>query len=116
VVEASHDENGIIWPKNIAPYQVHLISLGSDEKAQAAAEKLYRELLASGVEVLFDERNDSAGKKFKDADLIGIPLRIVVSGRTLEKNAVEWKERAHAEAKNVMLGEVVSAVKQWLSS
>lgn len=115
VAEASHDENGIIWPKNVAPFQVHLISLGNDEKAQTACQKLYRELLSAGIEVLFDDRNDSAGKKFKDADLIGIPLRIVVSGRTLEKNAVEWKERAATEAKNVVLEEVTAGVKEWLA-
>lgn len=110
IVEASHDDNGIIWPLAVAPYRVHLISLGKDEVVNAAAEKLYNEMLAAGVEVLFDDRDESAGKKFKDSDLIGIPVRVVVSGRTLEKGGVEWKLRAGGEAESVLLGDVLSKI------
>ncbi len=109
IVEAFHDENGIIWPKTVAPFQVHIISLNQDEEAK----KLEKELEKEGFEVLFDDRDESAGKKFADSDLIGIPLRIVISGRTIEKNSVEWKERAKNEAENTPLSEVVNKIKSF---
>ncbi len=86
-VEVSHDEKGIIWNKNIAPYAVHLIELAGAENTK----KVYEKLEKAGVEVLWDEREVSAGEKFADADLIGIPVRLVVSGKTGEK--IEYKER-----------------------
>lgn len=98
IVEASHDEKGIIWPKSVAPYAVHLLSLGNDEKVNVATEEIYKNLLKDGVEVLFDDRNESAGKKLNDADLIGIPLRVLVSKKTLEKDGVEVKKRSEAKA------------------
>jgi len=116
IVEACHDENGIIWPKSVAPYHVHLITLGNDEEATKKADKLYEELTEAGIEVLYDDRTDSAGVKFKDSDLIGLPLRIVISKRTLERDSVEWKERAPSadgkpsEAKNVAFKDVVKEV------
>ena len=93
IVELSNDKNGIIWPRSIAPYQVHLISIGKDEKVIAEAEKIYESLQKEKIEVLYDDRNESAGVKFKDSDLIGIPLRIVISNKTLEKDSVEIKRR-----------------------
>jgi len=116
IVEACHDENGIIWPKSVAPYQVHLITLGADEEAIKKADSLYDELVGEGVEVLYDDRSDSAGVKFKDSDLIGLPLRIVISKRTLEKDSVEWKERNSSEAKSVDLKDIVKEVKKFASS
>jgi len=102
VVETHHDDRGIIWPESIAPYQVHLISLrGGEEKAQA----LYEELLAKGVEVLWDERDESPGKKFADADLIGIPTRLVVSQKTGE--SIEIKKRNEAESKLISKDELL---------
>lgn len=103
VVEASHDDKGIIWPKGVAPFQVHIVALGSkDEAVQAttlaAAEKLYTDLQAQGVEVLFDDRMGmSAGEKFGDADLLGMPVRVVVSEKSLKNNAFEVKLRAGGE-------------------
>ncbi|MCK5085365.1 prolyl-tRNA synthetase, partial [Candidatus Parcubacteria bacterium] len=73
IVELSNDENGIIWPRSIAPYQVHLVSIGKDEKVIKEAEKIYKSLQKEKIEVLYDDRNESAGVKFKDSDLIGIP-------------------------------------------
>lgn len=93
IVEASHDEKGIIWPKNVAPFLVHMISLGAEKEVTKEAEKVYKDLIDANVEVLYDDRDESAGKKFADADLIGIPLRLVVSKRSLENGGVEWKER-----------------------
>lgn len=95
VAEVFHDAKGIIWPKALAPALVHLISLQGGEKE---AEELYEDLQEHGVEVLYDDRKDAtAGEKFTDADLIGIPFRIVVSAKTLEKGKVEIKKRSERE-------------------
>jgi prolyl-tRNA synthetase len=115
VVECCHDDHGIIWPKSIAPYQVHLVSLGKDEAISKECDKLYESLLSAGIEVLYDDRDRTAGFKLADADLIGIPIRLVVSGRTLEKKSVEWKEREKTEAEMVSLTEVGKKVKLYYS-
>ena len=94
VCEQNHDDWGPIWPMAIAPYQVHIIGLKYSEPAVAdACEKLYSELQSLGVEVLLDDRGEKAGSAFADADLLGIPLRIVISPKTLETNQVEYKHR-----------------------
>lgn len=110
LVEIYHDENGIIWPKSIAPFQVHLISIKGAEKE---GNKLYEDLKKEGVEVFYDDRDERPGNKFNDADLIGIPLRLVISNRTLEKNGVEWKERIQSDAKDVELTSVIEEVKKY---
>jgi prolyl-tRNA synthetase len=97
VVEQRHDERGIIWPQEITPYAVHLLALGGTPAVQAAAAQMYESLCAAGVDVLYDDRDTSAGVKFADADLIGIPLRVTVSARTLAEDAVELKRRAGGE-------------------
>ena len=111
VVELSNDEGGIIWPKEIAPYQVHLICLGDDEVVIKEAEKIYESLQKEKIEVLYDDRNESAGVKFKDSDLIGIPLRIVISKRTMENNSVEIKERLGSDTEFTSLDGLVGFVK-----
>ncbi len=95
IVECCHDKNGIIWPISIAPYQIHLIGLDlHDEKIKSQAEDLYQKLLDKSIEVLYDDRLDvTAGTKFADADLIGIPKRLVISKRSLEKGGIESKNR-----------------------
>ncbi len=110
IVEASHDDKGIIWPLSVAPFAVQLVLIGNDEETVSKADELYRQLVDKGVEVLFDDRDERAGVKFNDADLIGIPLRIVVSKRTLEAGAAEWKERSSEEAKNVELEVLVEQI------
>ncbi len=107
IVEACHDEKGIIWPKNVAPFQVHLVSLGVKEEVVKAADELYHHLLHAGFEVLYDDRDERAGKKFSDADLIGIPVRIVLSERTLGAGQVEWKERREEEPKMVQMDKLM---------
>ena len=98
-VELYYDERGIIWPKAIAPFDIHLLALSSGEKRTArrikrVSEKLYQDLQKQGIEVLYDDREGkTAGEKFAEADLIGMPVRIVVSERTLEKDCVEIKKR-----------------------
>ena len=100
-----HDEKGIIWPKSVAPFQIHLINLGQN----LPAEKIYKDLVSAGKEVLFDDRDDkSAGEKFADCDLIGIPMRIVLSERTLKENSVEIKERNSQEIKLIKINQLLS--------
>ena len=108
IVEIYHDGEGIIWPENVAPFAVHLLSLGQNEKA----EKIYQELLNKKIEVLYDDREISAGEKFADADLIGLPLRLVISEKTLKEDSVEWKLRA-SEKMQLELNKFESLSKQW---
>lgn len=108
IIEVHHDEKGMIWPESAAPYQVHLIALeGNNAKVKAAAEKAYQELLAAGVEVLYDDRDESAGVKFIDADLIGIPWRIVISPESLRRGGVEMKKRNEQKTKVVSLNKLL---------
>ena len=113
VAEEHHDDEGLIWPATVAPYQVHLIALagkGSD-RVQKEAEALYDELMAAGIEVLFDDREESPGVKFNDADLIGLPVRLTVSERAFQQGGVEFKRRDRAEKSIVPRAEVVEGVK-----
>ncbi|MCA9101871.1 MAG: proline--tRNA ligase [Planctomycetales bacterium] len=104
LIETCHDENGIVWPLALAPYEVVVSPLNvSDQETLAAAESLYDELAAAGVDVLLDDRDQRPGVKFKDADLIGIPLRIVVGGRGLKNGELECKWRWKADAEMIPL-------------
>ncbi|MBZ9569807.1 proline--tRNA ligase [Patescibacteria group bacterium] len=103
IVEVHHDEKGIIWPIEVAPFQVHLIPL-SGKKVESQSKRLYQDFQAKGIEVLFDDRADiTPGEKFADADLIGIPFRIVVSEKTLKKDSVEVKKRSEKKIKLVKI-------------
>jgi len=103
-VEASNDERGIIWPKSVAPFSVHLIQVENNLKVKKSAEKLYKDLQKENVDILYDDRQEkSAGEKFADADLIGIPYRVVVSEKTLKENSVEVKERGKDKARLVKM-------------
>jgi prolyl-tRNA synthetase len=106
IVEKYHDKNGIIWPENIAPYKVYLAVLGVDEKVLKAAEKVYEELLGGGIEVLFDDRDVRPGEKFADADLIGIPHRVVVSEKSLQAGGIEYKKRGTDKVEIIEIGEL----------
>ncbi len=108
IVEASHDEKGIIWPASVAPYQIHLLHLGKEPEVKEAALELYNKLQRQGVEVLYDDRDESAGKKLADADLIGIPVRVLVSKKTLEKKGVEVKRRKEQKSEVVDAQNIVS--------
>jgi prolyl-tRNA synthetase len=112
IIEFHHDEQGIVWPRAVAPAQVHLVSLGREGEVQRAAEELYADLLKQGVEVLYDDRDVSPGVKFADADLIGMPLRLTVSRRALEAGGVEAKWRWEAEKRVVALYQVASLLRQ----
>jgi prolyl-tRNA synthetase len=113
-VEQSYDKDGIVWSAAIAPYQAIVVIPDINKADQVeAAEKLYAELTQAGIETLLDDRNERAGVKFKDADLIGIPYRIV-TGRSLQQGKVEVVKRANHESQDVALAEVVPILKQWL--
>lgn len=102
IVEVLSDGKGIIWPESVAPFKVHLLALGADEKVCNEADLLYEELLQKGIEVLYDDRHDmSAGEKFADADLIGIPYRIVVSKRSLDDGGFEVKKRTEEKGRTI---------------
>lgn len=110
-IEQNHDDKGIIWPLPIAPYQVYLCPLYRDGTEVAeTAEKLYTELTEAGLEILYDDRPLSPGIKFNDADLLGIPLRLTVGPRALEKGNIEVKWRAGAKSQEVALAEAVKTV------
>lgn len=120
VVEVNHDEKGIVWPKEIAPFSVHLLRIGESPKLEKAAEKLYKELSAQGgstaggqkqnIDVLYDDRDKSAGEKFAEADLIGIPIRLVLSEKTLRSNSVEIKKRQEDKLKLVKISNIKSKI------
>ena len=115
-VEQCHDDNGIIWPVSIAPYQAIIVTANYKDAAQVeASEKLYQEFFDAGIEVLFDDREERAGVKFKDADLIGIPVRIVV-GKKIGEGIVEYKERTADSAVEINVGEAKSRVKEFIDS
>lgn len=107
IVEKYHDQKGIMWPSVSAPFQVHLIAL---DGAATEADKLYDEMIKKGIEVLYDDRDKAAGEKFADADLIGLPLRILVSKKTLLKNSCELKKRAEVESKLIPLTKIMDSL------
>ena len=111
VIEQHHDEQGIRWPVPVAPYEVIIIAIGKDEAPLARATEIYETLRAAGVEVLLDDRSERPGVKFKDADLLGIPVRITVGARGLEKGTIELKKRTDAESTEVPLDDAVSAAR-----
>jgi prolyl-tRNA synthetase len=105
-IEISRDNDGIIWPISIAPYQVIIVPAGNTDEILKAAEKLYSELKACGVEVLLDDRDARGGVKFKDADLIGIPIRITIGAKSIAENSAEIKLRRDSEITKVPLAQV----------
>ncbi len=122
IVEVHHDDKGIIWPKEVAPFDVHLVTLSAKDEAmkeriESTASGLVADLQKQGIEVLWDDReNASAGAKFADADLIGIPLRVVVSAKTLENDEVEWKERHESDARMVKLDAALNEIQTFVEA
>lgn len=117
IVEINHDDKGIIWPKEVAPFDCHLLALsGSKKKFERkigkVSEKLYQDLERAGLEVLYDDRKDkTAGEKFAEADLIGIPIRIIVSEKTLKRGCVEIKKRKEEKTRLIKLNQIINYVK-----
>jgi prolyl-tRNA synthetase len=111
IAEEHRDEDGLVWPVSVAPYHVHLVAAEAGEKADG----IYEDLGSSGVEVLYDDRRESLGAKFKDADLIGLPLRLTLTPRSLQRGGVEVKARDDAESRIVPVDDVVEAVRSKLA-
>jgi len=110
-IEQHNDENGIRWPMSVAPYQVHLVSIGREDAVLGAAAQLHDALEKAGVEVLWDDRDERPGVKFKDADLIGIPLRVTVGAKALAAGNVELKPRSEPDPKKAELVPVADAAR-----
>jgi len=106
-IEQSHDENGIIWPSSIAPFQAHILPLNSkDPKTVEVAERIYNGLKKEEIDVLMDDRDERAGVKFKDADLIGIPYQIIIGEKNLKEGMVEIKERRTGKKRRFKIGDL----------
>jgi len=111
VVELTSDENGLVWPKEVAPFDVHLVEIVStDPNVKGSTEELYEKLIKEGKEVLYDDRNIRAGEKFSDSDLIGIPTRVVVSEKTLTEGKFEVKDRKSGETAMLTEGELIKQI------
>jgi len=113
-IEQYHDAKGILWPAPIAPFHVHLLPLSQSVAVSATAHTLYETLSLAGIEVLWDDRDERAGVKFNDADLIGAPYQLVIGEKGLAQGAIELKERKTGTVKKLAPGEVLSQVKEWL--
>ncbi len=111
IAEENHDESGLVWPISVAPFQVVIVSLARKEgECQQVAEQIYNDLKENGIEVLFDDRKENPGVKFKDADLIGIPIRLTVGDRGIKNGVIELKLRRDAEHRDVAVEETVDCV------
>lgn len=111
ITELLGDEKGLVWPEDIAPARVYLATIGSDNAVTSAADKLYDELQAKGIEVLYDDRDVRPGEKFADADLMGIPHRVVISPKTLEASRLEYKARTESESQMITEAEFKQILK-----
>ena len=110
-IEQNHDENGIKWPMAVAPYQVHLVTLGKEENVGTTAKALYDDLRARGIDVLWDDRDERPGVKFKDADLLGMPLRVTIGAKSLANGNIELKPRSEPDPKKAELVPVADAAR-----
>ena len=114
IVEQNNDENGLILPMNIAPYQVALVQIDMKDKKQTeVAEKIYNELLKNNIEVIYDDREERPGVKFKDMDLIGIPLRITI-GKKIADDKVELKFRKNGVQEEIALSNIVNKIVEYI--
>ncbi len=117
IVEEHHDDFGICWPQSVAPWQVHLVSLASGSgEVHSVAERIYGELQAGGIETLYDDRKETPGVKFNDADLMGCPLRVTVSRRSLKTGAIEMKSRKARRVETAKLHQAAGMIRAYLES
>ena len=116
VCEAHHDEYGPIWPKEIAPWQVHICAVrADDEQVKAVADQLYQSLMDDGIEVLYDDRAVRPGNMFSDADLLGIPLRVIISPRNLSDQVIELVTRDKSKSERVLIKNAQTVIKEWIN-
>ena len=112
IVEVLSDPKGIVWPKEVSPFPVHMVAIsGGNADVVAEADRLYELLRENGIEVLYDDRDARAGEKFADADLIGIPMRIVVSEKTMSEGGVELSERGNGGTVLIPESEIIERIK-----
>ena len=111
IVEVCRDEKGIIWPEAAAPFRIHLINLTKTDEDSARTLEIYDRLRKTGLEILFDDRDISAGEKFAESDLLGIPFRIVISEKTLAKESVEIKKRSEKDSALVEISQIFGLLK-----
>ena len=112
-VEQHHDADGIVWPLALAPFEIEIVSLNpTDEAARGHADRLYEQLAAEGADVFYDDRDERPGVKFKDADLLGFPIRVNVGGRALKEGKVEIVTRRDRQTRAVGVGEALAAIRQ----
>jgi len=111
IAEVWRDDKGIVWPEEVAPFKIHLMALGDDDQVKKETDKLYDQLTSEGIGVLYDDRELAAGAKFAEADLIGIPWRLVVSEKTLAKKSVELKKRDAKDVKLIALNKIAKELK-----
>ena len=112
-IENSNDENGIIWPPEIAPYKAVIVSINpKDKKVADTSENIHNILVDAGIETLWDDRDLTAGVKFKDADLVGIPIRLTIGAKTLENGTVDIKLRNRKEQKSVKISSILEEVEK----
>jgi prolyl-tRNA synthetase len=115
IAEENHDDRGLTWPLSVSSFSIHLIALsGKNSQVNEQAELVYSNLMKNNFEPLYDDRQESPGIKFKDADLIGLPLRITVSEKSLDQGGVEMKLRCEEEKKIVPINQVIIQSMQWL--
>jgi len=114
IIERFNDDKGIIWPISVAPYQISLVSLATDKQPEvaAAADQIYQQLVSAGYEVLYDDRDERAGVKFNDADLMGMPLRITVGAKGLAQGIVELRFRRNGEMRSIPLADLLAGVRE----
>jgi prolyl-tRNA synthetase len=113
IIEASHDDNGIVWPEAVAPFKVGLINMRADDPAcAAAADGIYDQLEAAGVETLYDDRDERGGAKFATMDLIGLPWQLILGPKGLEKGIVELKRRATGEREELSIESALARLTQ----
>ena len=113
IAELFSDERGLVWPESVAPFAVHLLRVGNGDAVEKAADDVYNEILENGGDVLFDDREDSsAGEKFADSDLFGIPLRLVISEKSLNAGGIEIKRRGETESRIIPKTELIGIIKK----
>jgi prolyl-tRNA synthetase len=112
-IEQNHDEQGIIWPIPLAPFEVTILPLQiHDPAVMETALRIYAELLGRGIDVLLDDRDERAGVKFNDADLIGIPLRVTVGKKGIQKGEIEMKRRAESQVSGIAVGQAPDVIRE----
>lgn len=115
-IEANHDHKGLVWPATIAPYHVYLVALGRDDRVTEVAEEVYSRLTDRGIEVLYDDRDESAGVKFNDADLLGLPIRVTVSRRSLDAGGLEVKLRRQETGTVISVDHIESSLESMIQA